>query len=552
MVFAFYLAGGSDGLRLSFFMCSHMPALEALGEHSMAAQGKPLRKSVPVLLVLSTIVMLVLISASPAQSAAPVNVFSVDNYYKVTDAGSRAEFKWVLFNNVTSPYLIKASVAPSVSGDISEEFSSNFITLDPNQSTTITLVVNSQKSMATINVTFIITLQASKMNDPSQVTEVNETASLLIKSVVGQLAGQNKLFGIWDNRLPSPLDGNPGAFAVTLAGWIVIALAVAFVIDPLVHFATRKTETMLDDMLLEILRGPMFVFIIAYGVVNSVEIMTFDRDLVANIEYIYHVAVIMLIVWAAYKIYKNIVLYYAKEYASKTDTDIDDVLVPLLEKIGMIIIPLLGLVAVLNMMGYDITVLLAGVGFLGIVIGFAAQSTLSNFFAGMQLLATRPFKTGDLLQLDNGDICEVKHIGMRATELYNPDTNELVIIPNDDVANKKIINLMEPDVKLKLVIKIDVAYGSDVEKVMRTLKETGEAHPNVLKDPEHPVVVRFSDFGESALNFKVFIWIDDVANRYKVPSDYRQAIDRRFREEGIEIPFPQTVVHFKDETERKN
>jgi small-conductance mechanosensitive channel len=225
----------------------------------------------------------------------------------------------------------------------------------------------------------------------------------------------------------------------------------------------------------------------------------------------------------------------------------DDVAVPLLEKIGLIVIPLLGLMTILSMFGYDLTALLAGVGFLGIVIGFAAQSTLANFFAGLQLIADRPFKVGDILRLEDGDQLEVRHIGMRATELYNPDTDEVSVIPNNEIANKRIINMVEPDRKLRIVVTVGVAYGSDVEKVMTVMRQTAMEHPNTLKGGEHMPVVRFYEFGEFSLNFKIFIWVDDLSNRFKVSSDFRQELNRRFTEAGIEIPFPQRVITIKQD-----
>jgi small-conductance mechanosensitive channel len=89
-----------------------------------------------------------------------------------------------------------------------------------------------------------------------------------------------------------------------------------------------------------------------------------------------------------------------------------------------------------------------------------------------------------------------------------------------------------------------------VEKVSAILKQVALEHPNVLKSAEYQPVVRFSDFGDSSLMFKVFIYIDDVANRHKVTSEYRKAIYERFAAEGIGIPFPQRVVHFVDETKK--
>lgn len=497
--------------------------------------------------------MILAISAfsSLAGASSAVNVFAVDQYHKQVQAGEGSSFEWVIFNNETSPYIVMLGVVPSINTDVSEQFNTQFITLEPGASAPVVLSVSTHLSMATTNVTFSVSFIITKMSDPNQTETIHEQANLLVTSTISDRIGQNKIFGIWDNFLPSPLNTNEGAFLASVVGWLLIGLFFAYVVDPFVHLFTKKTETELDDILLKIIRMPIFAFIISYGIVNSLEILALDRDLVTQIDFGYKVIVILLVVWVAHRVYHNVVIYYAKEYSKKTSTEIDDVLVPLMEKIGLVVIPLLGLIAIFNLFGYDVTALLAGVGFLGIVVGFAAQSTLANFFAGIQLLADRPFKVGDLLLLENGDMCEVRHIGMRATELYNPDTNELVIIPNNDIANKKIINMMEPDRKLKLMIKIDVAYGSPVEKVMGILKETAFNHPNVLKGKELEPVVRFADFGESSLTFKTFIWIDDVNNRYKVPSDFRMEIERRFRIEGIEIPFPQQVIHFIDETDQQ-
>ncbi len=302
--------------------------------------------------------------------------------------------------------------------------------------------------------------------------------------------------------------------------------------------------------MLKILRYPVFIFIVTYGiVVNSLEILNLPRNYVKMIETVYSLMIIILIAYVAYKIFDEVVLYYAKEFSKKTETEINDVIVPVVEKLGMVLIPVLALIAIFNMFGYDVTVLLAGVGFLGIVIGFAAQSTLANFFAGLQMLVDRPFKIGDLLEIEGGDICEVTRIGMRSTSLYNTFSHEEVIIPNDQIANNKIVNMVEPDRKLIVTVKVGVAYGSDVEQVKRILLEEAAKHPNVLNTEDHKTVVRFSDFEASDLLFKIFLWVDDVKNHFKVGSDYREAILREFNKAGIEIPFPQSVVWLHEANE---
>jgi len=487
--------------------------------------------------------LLMFVASAPVANANPINVFEVGSYEETVAAGTEVEFDWVVFNNETSPILVTPS-AIQASPDITETFDPAFVTLDPGSSTTIRLKVGTDTNMGNANLTIDVAFTATPMNDPTVVWEESRSANLIVDSKLANV-GNNAIFGIWPNQLPPPLDGNWGAFLVTLLGWVLIGLAFVFVVDPIVHYITRKTDIVLDDLILKIIRIPVFVFIITYGAVSSLEILNIDRDVVAQIETAYEVVVVLLVVWVAYKVYKEIVLYYAREYAKKTDTQMDDVAVPLLEKIGIVIIPLLGLMTILSMFGYDLTALLAGVGFLGIVIGFAAQSTLANFFAGLQLIADRPFKVGDILRLEDGDQLEVRHIGMRATELYNPDTDEIVVIPNNEIANRRIVNMVEPDRKLRIIVTVGVAYGSDVDKVMTIMRQTAMDHPNTLKGGEHMPVVRFYEFGESSLNFKIFIWVDDISNRFKVSSDFRQELNRKFAEAGIEIPYPQRVVTIK-------
>ncbi len=509
-------------------------------------------KKMAWLVAMPFVMLLVLAAIAPTVQASGVNVFDVDenNYTSSIDASQHVTFEWVVFNNDSSPFLLKVNVTGLNTNDISPTFEQNFTAVYPGEAPTVKLTLVPNPDLGATDVSFPVVFEFTQMNDPTQTITVTKQVSLHIDSTYGTKAGQNMIFGVWQNNLPAPFDSNYGAFLVTLLGWIAIALVVMFGVAPLIHFSTRKTESDLDDILLRILRYPVFIFIVTYGiVVNSLEILNLPRNYVKMIETVYSLMVILLIAYVAYKIFDEVVLYYAKEFSKKTNTEIDDVVVPVVEKLGMVLIPVLAMIAIFNMFGYDVTVLLAGVGFLGIVIGFAAQSTLANFFAGLQMLVDRPFKIGDLLEIDGGDICEVTRIGMRSTTLYNTFTHEEVIIPNDQIANNKIVNMVEPDRKLIITVKVGVAYGSDVEQVKRILTEEAAKHPNVLNNDDHKTVVRFSDFEASDLLFKIFLWVDDVKNQFKVGSDYREAVLREFNKAGIEIPFPQSVVWLHEASE---
>lgn len=482
----------------------------------------------------------------PAASAAPVNVFSVGGDSLQATAGDAVTFEWILFNNDTVPYVVTPTSDPSSNRDFTVIFDQNYLTLYPGDSESIKMTVTTVREMEAGVLTFEVQFTLTQMDELSNVHTVNDTVQVDISPLYGASAGDNKILGIWDNHLPSPLDGNVGAFLVSVGIWAGIALFIILVADPLLHALTSKTATELDDIVLKIIRGPIMLIMVLYGAVSSLEILSLDRGIIANLEILYNVAFVLIMAWLVYKIYAGVIIYYGHELSKKTDSEVDDVLIPVLEKLGAIIIPTVAIMVIFSMFGYNLTVILAGLGFMGIVIGLAAQSTLANFFAGLQMVVDRPFKIGDMLRLDNGDICEVQKIGMRSTTLYNTFTHELMMVPNNDIANKKIVNMVLPDRKLKIAVSVGVAYGSDVELVKKLMLESVLAIPDTLNDWGHEPVIRFSDFADSSLNFTAFIWISDLSKQFSVASDYRSELLKRFNQHNIDIPFPQSVVWLKD------
>lgn len=499
----------------------------------------------------STILLLVMLLSSamlimPSASADKVNVFSISDTTGTATAGDTTMFEWVLYNNDTVPYVVMFSTDPESSSDITITTYPSHITLDPDDSATFMVNVTTAKEMGSETISIDVELNITQLDNATNTQIVGRAISLKVDPIYGTSAGDNKILGKWDNNLPSPLDGNLGAFLVSVGIWGAIALFILMVADPIMHLVTSKTTTDLDDIILKILRIPVLLIIILFGAVSSLEILNLDRTLVANLETLYSIAMIFIISWLLYKIYDGVIIYYGHKLSLKTDSEVDDVLIPVMQKLGMILIPVGALMAVLNMFGYDLTVILAGLGFMGIVVGYAAQATLANFFAGLQLMADRPFKIGDLLRQDNGDICEVRRIGMRSTTLYNTFTHELMIVPNDTIANKNIVNMVLPDRKLKIAVMVGVAYGSDVELVKKLMVDAALSTPDVLSDEGHETVIRFSDFADSSLNFTAFIWVTDLDKQFKVASDYRSKLLEIFNQHNIDIPFPQTVVWLRD------
>ena len=203
--------------------------------------------------------------------------------------------------------------------------------------------------------------------------------------------------------------------------------------------------------------------------------------------------------------------------------------------IGFVISTLLAIIV----MGGNLTSLAVIAGALSVGIGFGLQNIINNFVSGIIILFERPFKVGDWVVF-NGEEGQIKQINIRSTELETFKKTS-VIIPNATLISSSLTNLTHGNNWTRQSVKVGVAYGSDVEKVTEILLECARNNKKVLKVPA-PYVL-FQDFGDSALIFELRCYSNNIWAGWIIPSEIRYEINRRFIEEGIEIPFPQMVIH---------
>ncbi len=327
--------------------------------------------------------------------------------------------------------------------------------------------------------------------------------------------------------------------------WIIITLALYFLF-PYLKKISKLTKTRVDDIIVEILHLPVTLWVISYGITTALLTIPPLSSIFWIIIEIYNIIVVIIVTWISYRFFKDIIIYYLFHLSRSKKGDLENVLIPILEKLGIVLIGSLGGLMVLQVMGVDVGVLLASVGIAGVILGLAAQQTLGNFFSGLHILVDKAFKIGDIIMLeDNSGVYKVLDVGVRSTRLYELFSNTVVFVPNSKLANINIINFNRPNNKMKVRIDVGVSYGSDVEKVIKTLKEIALSHPRVLRGGEYEPAVVFREFGDSSLNFSLYIWIEDVMEQWEVPSEIREKIVNVFRERGIEIPFPQVDVHIK-------
>lgn len=196
---------------------------------------------------------------------------------------------------------------------------------------------------------------------------------------------------------------------------------------------------------------------------------------------------------------------------------------------------------ILETIGVKVTVLIAGSAALLVGVGLGLQQTFNDVISGIILLSEKSIKIDDVLQID-GDVVKIQSIGLRTSKGLNTDDIS-IIIPNSLITTNKVINWSHQTKKTRFRIDVGVAYGSDVDLVIKTLEESAFEHPDV--EDRELIDARLVNFGSSSLDFQVLFFSNNIYRINKVKSDIRRIINQKFAKHNIMIPFPQLDLHLK-------
>lgn len=253
-------------------------------------------------------------------------------------------------------------------------------------------------------------------------------------------------------------------------------------------------------------------------------------------------AVVLVIVLTVFLLWATRKILFRKRIRDKLDDGNLYALFQILRYVAWIIAILISMEA----LGLKLNVLLAGSAALLVGVGLGLQNTFNNFIAGLILLFEGSIKVGDILEID-GDVVKIERIGLRTSSAINRD-DIVILIPNSLITSNKVINWSHQEEKTRFKVKVGVAYGSDVEMVMKSLRESAYEHPEITD--KDAMIVRFIDFGNSSLDFEVLFYSQNIFRIENVKSEIRRNINRKFIENGVTIPFPQVDVHFKSDPQK--
>lgn len=221
--------------------------------------------------------------------------------------------------------------------------------------------------------------------------------------------------------------------------------------------------------------------------------------------------------------------------------EIDPGLQYTLSRVSQYIIVTVGILLSFQIVGINLTSLAVVFGLLSVGIGFGLQNITANFISGLIIMFERPISVGDRVEV-GGIEGDIQEISIRSTKIRTLN-NISIIVPNTQFVENEVKNFSHGDPTFRLDIKVGVAYSSELDTVLKALNEIADEHTKVMKVPKPQV--HLTEFGDSAWEMQLRVWIPNVKERYTLRNEFNQAIVRKFKENKIEIPFPQRDLHVR-------
>ena len=475
-----------------------------------------------------------------------VNIHSFDDSLKI-NAGSGYTLKFTLFNtdpDVTK-YVSISDVGISGDGEGSITYTGDTITLGTGDYDAIEFIIQIDKyaNAGEHDLTFTFTVCDS--DDTSVVSTAVYSMPLTVTSEYAAGDVYNKFMGLVPNTFPEPFNNSLVTAIVSLIIWCFIGATVGHLAYRFVAKKWSKNNRNSERDAKSIGKQIMFIVILigfsmCLRIFGANELLT---GMVTNIITAAFIVMIAYIVWRGF----NIVLFNIMVKYDKEDR-IDDTLMPLFKMIGRIVICVIALSSILGLFGLSLGTIVTSAGLVSLAISLGAQETLNQFFCGIQLMATRPFRIGDKVRLGTDtNVLIVRKIRIMDTEFKNWLNEEVFRIPNSTVMSSMITNITFRDKAYKIYEYIDVDYGADIEKAKDIMLEVVSAHPQVITDGSKDMPsFRFSSMEPSSIKLRVTYTLTDHELSYTVPCQIREAIYKKFKKEGIKVPHNIIDVHVEE------
>ena len=406
----------------------------------------------------------------------------------------------------------------------------------------LTLVFTADRLADTHTYTGTVDLVFTDLGEaPSEgnVFHITVPATLDINSVYTSEGSFNQFFGIFPNTLSEPFNKPWFTALVTFVLWIVITVIVCEAVIPFfTKFAgTRKTPAE-KAKLRNTLTKTISVLMVVVAVNECLNIIGTSAEIMSMVSTWSLVLYVIFGGIIAWQIYLFIITTILNGIDEAVDVKgIDNSLIPLFKMIGRLIICVLGATIILAAFGVDLAGIMVSAGVITLGITFGAQEIISQFFSGVVLLSTRPFKKGDYISL-NGTTYIVHKVRLMYTEFENWDRDQIVTMPNNAVTSATMINYTKGDPRTRIFIYMSVAYDTNLTLAKELMIQAANMHPHVIKDKTCvPPNTRLTNFLDSGIEYRLACYVDNYDLSAHYAGQIREIIYKLFKDNGIEIPY---------------
>ncbi len=335
------------------------------------------------------------------------------------------------------------------------------------------------------------------------------------------------------------------AWAISLGvffGAIIVAKVCYWIIGKYVKRLTAKTKTGLDDLLIDKLEEPVVYAIGIIGFYWGFQYLKFGEGVDNFFVATFTVVFTLNITWLVVRTLDAIIEEYLSPIVSKSNSDLDDQLLPLVRKLMKAILWALGIVIGLNNVGFDVTALIAGLGIGGLALALAAQDTVKNIFGGLMVYIDKPFKVKDRINI-NGFDGFVEEVGIRSTRIRTLE-GRVITLPNAQFSDNPVENISAEPAR-KVVVNLGLTYETSPEKMERALQllnEIADANQNI----EEERLMSFNSWGDFSMGILFIYYIKPSSDILVTQTEINMAILRKFNAEGLDFAYPTQMVYKKE------
>lgn len=338
--------------------------------------------------------------------------------------------------------------------------------------------------------------------------------------------------------------GDWGLTLLIILGSVILGKIIYWFFGNIVKKLTSKTKTKIDDIIVDMIEEPVVLALTILGLWYGLHRLEFSDGWYEWMGKVYHILLTVNVTWLVARMIDAIIEEYIVPLTEKTESDLDDQIIPIVRKGLRSAVWILGIIVALNNAGYDVGALIAGLGIGGLALAMAAKDSVSNIFGGIMIFTDKPFQVGDRIKVGGFD-GTITEVGIRTSRMRTLE-GRLVTIPNSQFTGNMVENVTaEPTRKVTLNLGLTYDMTSEkMEEAITVLKEISAANSDI----EEKIVVGFNSFGDFSLGILFIYYIKKEADIMDTQTTMNLTILKQFTEHGLDMAFPtQTIYNKKDD-----